>query len=164
MEFISLDVWTMIMQIGNLVVLMLLLKKFLLKPIQNIIAKRQAEITKTYDEAADAKAKADEMRAEYETRLSSAKEEASGIVRDATQRASAKAEQLVLEARTEAGAAREKAEAEIARERKNAASELKNDISALALDLAGKVIEKELDPAKHKALIDEFIDHVGDAS
>lgn len=45
---------------------------------------------------------------------------------------------------------------------RKAAGELKNDISELVLDIAGKVVEKELDASTHKSLIDDFISRVGD--
>ena len=71
---------------------------------------------------------------------------------------------MVNEARSEAAALKTKAEAEIAAERKKAAGALKNDISSMALAIAGKVVEKELDESAHKALIDGFISEMGDAS
>ncbi|MEG0109714.1 MAG: ATP synthase F0 subunit B, partial [Oscillospiraceae bacterium] len=74
--------------------------------------------------------------------------------------AAVRADELLNAAKEDAAAVKAKAEADIIRERKKAASELKNDISSLALDLAGKVVEKEIDPAKHKAIIDEFINNV----
>jgi F-type H+-transporting ATPase subunit b len=104
------------------------------------------------------------MRTEYEERLASAKEEAATLVKTADARANARAEETVNAARTEAAAIKAKAEKEIENERKRAAGELKNDISTLALSLAGKVVEREIDPTAHKELIDEFIDRVGDAS
>lgn len=67
-------------------------------------------------------------------------------------------------ARAEAAALKSKADAEIESERRKAAGELKNDISELALDIAGRVVEKEIDPETHKELIDDFISRVGDAS
>ena len=73
-------------------------------------------------------------------------------------------EELVSAARAEAAALKSKADAEIESERRKAAGELKNDISELALDIAGRVVEKEIDPETHKELIDDFISRVGDAS
>ncbi len=67
-------------------------------------------------------------------------------------------------ARAEAAAIKSKADAEIESERRRAAGELKNDISELALELAGRVVEKEIDPKVHRGMIDDFISRVGDAS
>ena len=65
-------------------------------------------------------------------------------------------------ARAEVAALKTKADQEIESERRKAAGELKNDISELVLDIAGKVVEKELDASTHKSLIDDFISRVGD--
>ncbi|MEG2931011.1 MAG: ATP synthase F0 subunit B, partial [Ruthenibacterium sp.] len=94
----------------------------------------------------------------------SAKEEASVFVKTASARATQRSVELVNSARSEAATMKLKAEDEIERERRKAAGELKGDIAGIALAIAGKVVEKELDPAAHKALIDSFIDGVGDAS
>ena len=56
------------------------------------------------------------------------------------------------------------AEADIAQERKKAVNDLKNEIGGIAVDIAGKVVEREINETDHKALIDEFIRNVGDAS
>ena len=63
-----------------------------------------------------------------------------------------------------AAALRAAAEADIAQERKKAVNDLKNEIGGIAVDIAGKVVEREINETDHKALIDEFIRNVGDAS
>lgn len=164
LDFISIDAWTMFAQWANLCILFVLFKKFLFKPVQDILAKRQAEIDNAFTEAEQAEQSAKEMKAEYETRLSSAKEEAADIVKSATQRAAQRSEEMLGATKAEISALRQKADVEIETDRKKAAGELKGDIAGIALDIAGKVVEKEIDPAMHKALIDAFIDQVGDAS
>ena len=154
-DLVTLAPWTFIFQICNLLILTAGVKHFLFKPVQQILAKRKEEIEASYTEA---------MKEEYETRLASAKEEAAEIVKSATARANARGEELVSAARAEAAALKSKADAEIESERRKAAGELKNDISELALDIAGRVVEKEIDPETHKELIDDFISRVGDAS
>ena len=156
--------WTFIFTICNLLILTAGVKHFLFKPVQAILAKRQAEITATYDEASKAEESAKALQAEYETRLANAKEEASDIVKTATARAAARGEEMINAARGEASALKAKAEEDTASERKKAAGELKNDISGIALEIAGKVVGKELDEKTHKSLIDSFIAGVGDAS
>ena len=152
-DLVTLAPWTFIFQICNLLILTAGVKHFLFKPVQQILAKRKEEIEASYTEAEKAEGDAQAMKEEYETRLASAKEEAAEIVKSATARANARGEELVSAAR-----------AEIESERRKAAGELKNDISELALDIAGRVVEKEIDPETHKELIDDFISRVGDAS
>ena len=163
-SFVGVNPWTALFTFCNMLITFSVLKHFLFKPVQQILAKRKEEIEASYTEAEKAEGDAQAMKEEYETRLASAKEEAAEIVKSATARANARGEELVSAARAEAAALKSKADAEIESERRKAAGELKNDISELALDIAGRVVEKEIDPETHKELIDDFISRVGDAS
>lgn len=156
--------WTFIFTICNLLILTWGIKRFLFKPVVNVLEQRQEAIDAQYSEAEKAETSAKQMQAEYEQRLATAKEEATDIVRNATMRAQERGEEMVNTARAEAVALKSKAETEIESERRKAAGELKNDIAGIALDIAGKVVEKEIDEKAHKNLIDTFISGMGDAS
>lgn len=156
--------WTFIFTICNLLILTWGVKHFLFVPVLLVLAKRQEAIDTRYAEAEKAETSAKQMQAEYEQRLATAKEEATDIVQTATARAQQRSEEMVTTARAEAAALKAKAETEIEGERRKAAGELKNDIAGIALDIAGKVVEKEIDEKAHKNLIDAFISGVGDAS
>ena len=86
------------------------------------------------------------------------------MLREATARAQKREEEIVGEARAEAASIRAAAEADIAQERKKAVNDLKNEIGGMAVEIAGKVVEREINESDHQALIDEFIRNVGDAS
>lgn len=163
LEFISIDVWRMIMQIINLIILFLLVKKFLFKPVQNILAKRQQEVDTMYADAQTAQTEAETMRDEYTRNLANAKQEAADIIHSASQTAQSRSEEMIREAQTEAAAIKAKATDDIAREKKKAINEIKDEISGMAVDIAGKVVEREINESDHKNLIDEFIGSVGDA-
>ncbi len=163
-DLVTFAPWTFVFQICNLLILTLGVKHFLFKPVQKILAQRTEQVEALYAEAEKAEGDAQALKGEYETRLASARQEATEIVQTATQRAAARGEELVNAAKAEAAALKKKADADIESERRRAASELKNDISEIALDIAGRVVEKEIDEKTHKALIDDFISRVGDAS
>lgn len=163
-DLVTFAPWTFIFQICNLLILTLGVKHFLFKPVQNILKQRSEQVETLYTEAEKAQGDANALKEEYETRLASARQEATEIVQSATQRAAARSDEMVSAARAEAAALKSKASAEIENQRLKAAGELKNDISELALELAGRVVEKEIDEKTHKALIDDFISRVGDAS
>ncbi|MEG2053724.1 MAG: F0F1 ATP synthase subunit B [Oscillospiraceae bacterium] len=163
LEFISIDVWRMVTQTANLVILFLLLKKFLFKPVQNILAKRQAEVDTLYNSAETAQDEAEKLRDDYTARLANAKAEANDIVKTATVTAENKSENILRETNAEVIALKAKAEADIAREKKKAVNEIKNEISGMAVDIAAKIVEREVDEKDHKVMIDEFINNVGDA-
>ena len=161
-SLVELAPWTTIAQICNLLIQIVLFKKFLFQPIKNIIAKRQAEVDGLYDEAG--KADAEEAKAAYETHLKTASEEAKAITTRAISSANLASEQIVSTAKAEADAMREKASREIELERRKTMDELKGEISGLAVEIASKVAEKEIGEKEHEALIGKFIDELGEGS
>ena len=76
--------WTFIAQICNLFIQAYLFKRFLFKPIQNIIRQRQEQVNKIYDDAAEAQKSAEADKATYEKLLADARGEAAELVRTAT--------------------------------------------------------------------------------
>ena len=160
--FIGLDVWTMLFAWGNLIILFLFLKKLLWVPVKNIIDQRQAEIDGLYGDAETAKIEADEMKEQYELKLKEASVEAAGIVKDATDRASRKGDEIVQQAQEEAAALKRKADRDIEMERARAMNELKDQISDAAVQIAGKIVEREVKAEDHDKLIQNFIDKVGE--
>jgi F-type H+-transporting ATPase subunit b len=147
---------------GNLIILFLFLKKLLWVPVKNIIDQRQAEIDGLYGDAETAKIEADEMKEQYELKLKEASVEAAGIVKDATDRASRKGDEIVAQAQEEAAALKRKADRDIEMERARAMNELKDQISDAAVQIAGKIVEREVKAEDHDKLIQNFIDKVGE--
>ena len=78
--------------------------------------------------------------------------------------ATARSEELLGEARAQAAAMKQKAEADIAQQRKKAVNEVKDEIGGIAMEIASKVVEREIQQADHQELIDSFIQNVGEAS
>ena len=161
---ITLDGWTFLAQICNLMIQLLIFKKFLLNPVKNVIAERKAKADSQIADATKLRTEAEAMKAEYEQNLQNARTEANQIVAAAQKTASARSEEIVGEARAQAAALKQKAEADIAQERKKAVNEVKDEIGGIAMEIASKVVEREIKEADHKDLIDEFIKNVGEAS
>ena len=143
-NLVSIDVWTFIAQICNLFIQVFLIKKFLFKPVREILAKRQAKADADIREAAEAKEEAAAIKAEYEKNMLEAKEKANELLAAAQKNAAAKSDEMIREASAEATAIKQKAEADIAQERRKAVNELKDEIGSMAMDIAGKVIEREI--------------------
>ena len=164
LDLVSIVPWEIITQLINLLLLFLLLNHFHFKPVQNILNARQAEIDKSYADAETAQTRAEELRDEYEKRISDAKAEAADIAKAASRKAQAHYDEVVGTAKADAARLREKAEAQIEQEKKKAMNELKDEISGIAVDIASKVVEREIDEKDHEELISEFIKGVGEAS
>ena len=161
---ITLDGWTFLAQICNLMIQLVIFKKFLLKPIKQVIADRKAKADSEIADAQKLRTEAEAMKAEYEQNLHNARTEANQIVAAAQKTATARSEEIVGEARAQAAALKQKAEADIAQERKKAVNEVKDEIGGIAMEIASKVVEREISEKDHKNLIDEFIKNVGEAS
>ena len=161
---ITLDGWTFLAQICNLMIQLVIFKKLLLNPVKKVIAERKAKADSQIADAEKLRTEAEAMKAEYEQNLQNARTEANQIVAAAQKTAAARSEELLGEARAQAAALKQKAEADIAQERKKAVNEVKDEIGGMAMEIASKVVEREINEADHQALIDEFIRNVGDAS
>ncbi len=158
LELISLNVWHIVAAILNLLILTWIVKKFLFKPVQKILAERKGQVDTLYSEAEEAKTAAEADRAVYEEKLAQADDEAEEILRRATVRADRLSEEILAEANTKAAAKLAKADADIEQEKKKAVNEIKDEISGMSVDIAEAVVCREIKESDHQKLIDTFID------
>lgn len=160
--FISFDTWTALFILLNTVTMFLVLKKFLFKPVLKMIEDRQKEIDDLYGDAEKAKADAEAMQAEYSQKLSDAAQTGERIVREAMARGQSREEEILRQANQQADAIRQKAAEDISREKRKAVNDAKDEICVIALDIAGKVVGRELNENDQAQLVDSFIDQLGE--
>ncbi|MBS6194001.1 MAG: F0F1 ATP synthase subunit B [Clostridiales bacterium] len=163
-DLVGIVPWTFIAQIANLFIQVYLIKRFLFKPINQMLEKRKAMADAEIQEAVKAKDEANAMKAEYEQNMQEAKNKANEILVTAQKTAAIQSEEMLREASAQAAAIKVKAENDIAQEKRKAVNEIKGEIGGMAMEIAGKVIEREICEEDHVKLIDEFISNVGDAS
>lgn len=163
-ELVGIIPWTFVAQICNLFIQMYLIKRFLFKPVHEILEKRRVAADAEIIQAEETKAKAEEMRAEYERNMQDARQKANEILDSARNTAAIQSEKILKEAQDQTFAMKNKAEKEIAQEKKKAVNEVKGEIGDMAVEIAGKVIEREINEKDHEKLIDEFISNVGEVS
>lgn len=163
-QLVGIVPWTFVAQICNLFLQVYLVKRFLFKPINEMLEKRRAMADAEIQDAIKAKDEANAMKSEYEQNMLEAKNKANEIVMTAQKTAAVQSEQMLLEASTQAAAIKAKAESDIAQEKRKAVNEIKDEIGGMAVEIAGKVIEREICEEDHTKLIDEFISNVGEAS
>ena len=161
-SFIGINPWTALFVLLNTLTIFFVGKKFLFGPVMKMITDRQKEIDDMYANADSAKADAEAMRDEYQRKLSDAQATSDRIVKEAMARGQAREEEILRKANADAAAIMDKASADIAQEKKKAINDAKNEISDLAMAIAGKVVERELNEADQAKLIDSFIDGLGD--
>ena len=161
-SFIGINFWTALFILLNTLLLLYVATKFLFVPVKNMIDSRQKEIDDMYAAAGDAQVQAEAMRSEYQQKLSSAQATSERLVKEAMARGQAREEEIIRKANAEAAAIMDKASADIAMEKKKALNDAKDEISGLAMAIAGKVVGRELSDADQSSLIDSFIDELGD--
>ena len=127
-SLITVDPWTLLAQMCNLLIQLLIFKKLLLEPVRKVLAERKAKADSEIGDAQKLRAEAEAMKAEYEKNMAEAKAEANSIVTSAQKTATARSEQIVGEARNAAANIKRKAEEDIALERKKAINEVKDEI------------------------------------
>lgn len=162
MDFLSIDVGTILFTLINTGLIFLVFKLVLFKRVDEILQKRQQEVTATYQKADDALVSANSDKEKYAQAIAGAKEEASAIVSRAEKLAQKQGDSMIAKAREEAQAVRDKASRETEREKNLAKIELQGEISELAMELAQKIMEKEINQADHERLIDDFLQELGD--
>jgi F-type H+-transporting ATPase subunit b len=153
---------TLIAQIANLFIQLLIVKIFFLDKIKAILDQRREAADKEISDAKAAHAEAAEIKATYEQNMKDAKAKAEDILMNAQKTATLRSEEIISQAQQTAAQIKSKASSDIEMEKKKAINDAKNEISGLALAIAGKVVERELNGADQADMIDRFIDELGD--
>ena len=161
-SFIGVNFWTALFTLLNFLLVFFVGKKFLWGPVTKIITDRQKEIDDLYADANTAKSSAEALEAEYQQKLAVATETGDRIVKEAVARGQAREEEILRQANADAAAIMDKASADIAMEKKKALNDAKDEISEMAMAIAGKVVGRELNDGDQSALVDQFIDELGE--
>jgi len=161
-SFIGVNFWTALFVLLNFLLLFFVAKKFLFVPVKNMIDSRQKEIDAMYAQADSAKESAAALEAQYRMQLATAQQTGEELVKEAMARGKSREEEILRQANLEADAIREKAAADIAREKKKAMNDAKDEISSLAMEIAGKVVGASVDEARHQQLVDSFLEELGE--
>lgn len=161
-SLVAVEPLTLIATICNLFIQMLIIKKFFLNKIIAVLDQRRQAADKEITDAEQAKQEAMDIKKTYEANMLQANAKANEILTSAQKTAAERSEKIIGEAQQAAAQIKSKASADIAQEKKKAINDAKNEISGLALAIAGKVVEKELAQEDQAGLIDRFIDELGD--
>lgn len=161
LDIISVNFWQILISLANLFILFMLLKKFLYKPVKNVMDERRAAIERDYKDASDAKESALRQKSEYEEIRSGADSEAANILKNAVDVAKAREKEIVDEANEKARGIIKRAEADALLEKQKAREDIKNEIVNVSTLLSEKMLEREISAKDHEKLIDSFIDNIG---
>lgn len=153
---------TLIAQICNLFIQLLIVKIFFLDKIKAVLDKRRETADKQIADAEAAKSEAVAIKQTYEENMRQAKTKADDMILSAQKTAAQRSEEIISQAQKQAAQIKTKAASDIEMEKEKAINEAKNEISELAMAIAGKVVARELNDADQDGMIDRFIEELGD--
>ena len=153
---------TLIAQICNLFIQLLIVKIFFLDKIKAVLDKRRETADKQIADAEAAKSEAAAIKQTYEENMRQAKTKADDMILSAQKTAAQRSEEIISQAQKQAAQIKTKAVSDIEMEKKKAINEAKDEISELAMAIAGKVVARELNDADQDGMIDRFIEELGD--
>ncbi len=162
LEVISVNLWQILISLLNLLILFLLFKRFLFKPVNTMLAKRQSEIDARYDEADEAKRLAEEDKLLWDEKIGTVKAETDEMIKKAQDSAKRQSETIVTKARETADGIIRQAETQAQLEMQKAEEGIKREIVEVSTALANKLLEREINVDDHRDLIDSFIEKIGD--
>lgn len=128
--------------------------------LNTALEERSAAIQGKMDEAGQRLEQAEQRRQEYEQKMSEAQSEASSIVDDARQEAEERRQEIIERAEEEAQQIKERARSEAEAERDRTVQALRGEIQRLSVQLAEKIVQREIDEQAHAQLIDDYIDRL----
>ncbi|MDD3362568.1 MAG: F0F1 ATP synthase subunit B [Hespellia sp.] len=138
---LSLEPSTLIWTVVNILVLYIGLRKFLFKPVMNVIQQREDKIKTELGQAKQAQDEAEQMKATYQAKLDAAQQTAEEMVVTAKQRAADEQSRMLEETRAEQNRMLEKAKADIQTEQEKAQMQVQSEIARLAMSAARKIMK-----------------------
>ncbi len=162
LDIISVNIWQILISLANLTLLFLIIKRFLFKPVKNMLSKRQAKIDERFNAADAAKRAAEEDKFFWDEKIGTVKAEADKMIEKAQDNAKRQSDAIISKAKEQADSIIRQAETQAQLEMKKAEEGIKKEIVEVSTALANKLLEREINPEDHRGLIDSFIEKIGD--
>jgi len=144
----------------NFTLLVLILLKYLKKPISDSIKDRSDSIAKAFKDLEAKKADAEKRYGEYEKRLSGMDQEAKRILESFLKQGEAEKEKIIIQAQQTAERIKAQAESYVLQELSKAKKELQDEVSNIAVKMAEEIVRKNLTEQDHSKLISEYLERV----
>ncbi len=158
MSGLGVNGWTLLLQVVNFLILLLVLYFFAYKPVMKMLDERSRKIKESMDEVQKVKEQAAQTEEEFKKKIEAASKEGQEVIARAMRTGEEARQRAQLEAKQEAQGLVEKARVEIQRERDETISELRQEFADLTVVAAEKVIGKSLDKNAHRQIIDQVLD------
>jgi len=155
------NLFTIFATLVNFLILLLFLKHFLFDKVNKIIDERNSEVADTIQAAENKLREAEKLKESYEKQLADIENQGREIVKEAKMKADAQARDILQEAENKTAMLLKQTEDEIERMKIKTLEDMRQEIGALAIFAAEKILEKELDHQTHQAVIGRIIDDAG---
>jgi F-type H+-transporting ATPase subunit b len=142
-------------------VLFIVLWKFALPPITNMLDERAAKIKDSLEKAEQTRIEAERLLGEYKEQLAEARQEANRVIEQGRKVAETMKDEIVAKATEERESMLVRAREEIQGEKRTAMAELQAQVADLSVAIAGRLIGKTMSADDHKALIEKYVAEVG---
>ena len=162
LEVISVNIWDILISLLNLLLIFIIFKKFLYKPVRKVLDKRKAAIDAEYSDAEEARLTAESNRELYETKLRNAQNETDEMIKSAAKTADSRSAKILDDAKNKADGIIRQAHSEAELEKRKAADEIKHEIADVSALIAEKMLEREISVEDHRDFIDSFIEGIGE--
>ena len=143
LDVISVNIWSILISLCNLLILFFIIKKFLYKPVRKMLAERQAAVDKVYSEADEALRSAEQDRLTYSQKLEHADSECDALLKSAKENADRRGSEIISDAQSQA------------------ADGMRRRIADISVNVAEKLLARSVDGSEHRRLIDSAIDEIG---
>lgn len=157
---LDINIWEICLYIVNIVILFLFLRWLLYKPISKFLNNRSDGIKKQLEEAAQKQAEAERQKAKYDTMVADAQDLASEILNRSKTLADEQSKQIIEDATEQAKELQERAEKLIEEQKKQAILEMRQQVTDIAIQIASKILEREVSYQDNKQIIDSFFEKV----
>ena len=154
--------WNFLWTIIDLIIFFVLMKVFLFKPIKKTLDARKELIDKQFKDADDAQKQAEELKEKYQSELDSVENEKKQIISDARADAKIEYNKIVDKAQGEAEKIKASAKRAAEIETEKAKKAAKEQIAALAMEAAEKVVSEKVSAESDSRLYDEFLNESSD--
>ncbi|QDP42241.1 F0F1 ATP synthase subunit B [Radiobacillus deserti] len=152
----------MLAQLFFFIVLLVLLRKFAWGPLMGVMKQREDHIANEIETAEKNRQEAERASREANEQLQKTRQEAQAIIEEAKKAGQKQEQDIIASARKEADRIKEAAQEEINNEKEKAIQALQDQVATLSVQIATKVIEKEINAQDQEKLISEYIKEVGE--
>ncbi len=156
----EIDLYVILLYVVNVIILYFILRWLLYKPVTKFLEGRERSYADKVAELNQKEADAEVLKHKYEHLINDAQSQAADIINKGNEMARERSKDIVDDAKEQARMIVMRSRSEIESEKKLAKQEMKDEIVEMAIQIAGRVLEREVSEADNKKIIDDFFEKV----